>query len=152
MQTGQQAAAALAQLEGIRLTGLSGWFETTPVPPSDQPNYINAVALLRVLPGFAIDSELLLARLMTLEASFGRRRSVPNAARTLDLDMIAAEGPDGPVVRETPDPILPHPRAHLRAFVLAPLAQVAPWWVHPVLKRTASSLLAELPQDGIRPL
>jgi 2-amino-4-hydroxy-6-hydroxymethyldihydropteridine diphosphokinase len=85
---------------------------------------------------------------MRIEAECGRERSMPNAARTLDLDIIGI----GDVVRDAPDPILPHPRAHLRAFVLAPLADVAPDWVHPVLGQTAAALLAALPPQEIRVL
>jgi len=90
---------------------------------------------------------------MAIEARAGRPSAVdgrrsPNAARTLDLDIIDFDG----VVRAAPDPILPHPRAHLRAFVLAPLAAVAPAWVHPVLGRTAGALLADLPPQQIRRL
>jgi 2-amino-4-hydroxy-6-hydroxymethyldihydropteridine diphosphokinase len=85
---------------------------------------------------------------MAIETACGRQRSTPNAARTLDLDIIGIGG----LVRDAPDPIVPHPRAHLRAFVLAPLADVAPGWVHPVLGRTAVELLALLPPQEIRPL
>jgi 2-amino-4-hydroxy-6-hydroxymethyldihydropteridine diphosphokinase len=85
---------------------------------------------------------------MEVEAACGRERSVPNAARTLDLDIIGI----GDLVRLAPDPILPHPRVHLRAFVLAPLVDVAPDWVHPVLGRSAAALLADLPPQEIRPL
>jgi 2-amino-4-hydroxy-6-hydroxymethyldihydropteridine diphosphokinase len=85
---------------------------------------------------------------MAVETACGRERSVPNAARTLDLDIIAI----GDLVRTEPDPILPHPRAHLRAFVLAPLADVASDWVHPVLGRTVAALLADLPPEDIQPL
>ncbi len=85
---------------------------------------------------------------MAVEAACGRERSVPNAARTLALDIIAI----GSLVRLEPDPMLPHPRAHLRAFVLAPLADVAPRWVHPILGRNAMQMLTELPPQEIRPL
>ena len=80
--------------------------------------------------------------------AFGRRRGLTNAARTLDLDIIAIGG----LLRAGPDPILPHPRAHERAFVLAPLADVAPAWVHPLLGLTAAELLARLPPQSIRVL
>jgi 2-amino-4-hydroxy-6-hydroxymethyldihydropteridine diphosphokinase len=118
------------------------------VPPSGQPPYVNAVVSLMAEPGAALDPTGLLARLMEIEAACGRERSKPNAARTLDLDIIAI----GKLVRDAPDPIVPHPRAHLRAFVLAPLSDVAPDWVHPVLGRTAAELLAALPPQEIRPL
>jgi 2-amino-4-hydroxy-6-hydroxymethyldihydropteridine diphosphokinase len=127
-----------------RLRSLSRWFQTAPVPPSGQPPYINAVAALRV---DQFNPAELLAHLMTIETECGRRRSIPNAARTLDLDIIAI----GSLVRSEPDPILPHPRAHLRAFVLAPLVDVAPDWVHPLLHRSAAQLLADLPRQDIQP-
>jgi 2-amino-4-hydroxy-6-hydroxymethyldihydropteridine diphosphokinase len=103
---------------------------------------------LRFDPGQAIDPADLLARLMRIEAAFGRQRGEPNAPRTLDLDIVAI----GALVRHAPDPILPHPRAHQRAFVLAPLVDVAPSWVHPLLGRTAAALLAALPPQEIRTL
>jgi 2-amino-4-hydroxy-6-hydroxymethyldihydropteridine diphosphokinase len=143
--TCQRAVAMLNLFPGTRLCGLSRWFLTAPMPPSGQPPYINAVASLLVEPG---DPAVLLARLMAVETACGRQRSVPNAARTLDLDLIAIDAQ----VRDAPDPILPHPRAHLRAFVLAPLVDVAPGWVHPVLGRTAAELLEALAPQEIRAL
>ena len=137
LRTCQRAAAALDALPGLRLVALSRWHETAPDPPSDQPTYINAVALLHGM----MDPAALLAALHRIEAAAGRRRSVPNAARTLDLDIIAIGG----LVRAAPDPVLPHPRAHLRDFVLVPLAEVAPTWVHPVLGLSVSALIAALP-------
>ncbi len=148
LETCRQAVARLDSLPGLRVAAVSRWFLTAPVPPSGQPDYVNAVAALRVETGGAIDPAELLARLLRIEAAFGRQRSVPNAPRTLDLDIIAIGG----LVRGAPDPILPHPRAHQRAFVLAPLADVAPDWVHPVLGRTAAELLAGLPAQQIRTL
>jgi 2-amino-4-hydroxy-6-hydroxymethyldihydropteridine diphosphokinase len=148
LQTCKQAVAMLGSFPDTRLVGLSRWFASAPVPPSGQPPYINAVAALLVDPGPEQDPASLLARLMQVEAACGRERSTPNAARTLDLDIIGIDG----LVRDAPDPVLPHPRAHLRAFVLAPLADVAPHWVHPVLGRTASELLADLPPQQIRVL
>jgi 2-amino-4-hydroxy-6-hydroxymethyldihydropteridine diphosphokinase len=136
LRTCQRAAAALDALPGLRLVALSRWHVTAPDPLSDQPDYVNAVALLR---GEA-DPARLLAALQRIEAAAGRRRSLPNAARTLDLDIIAM----GDLVRAAPDPILPHPRAHLRAFVLRPLAEVAPGWTHPVLGQPVAALLAAL--------
>jgi 2-amino-4-hydroxy-6-hydroxymethyldihydropteridine diphosphokinase len=122
----------------------SRWFSSAPVPDSDQPRYINGI--LR-LDGKA-DPASLLAALQTIEVAAGRVRSIQNAARTLDLDIVAMDD----LVRDAPDPMLPHPRAHLRAFVLLPLRDVAPFWVHPVLGRDVGQLLAALPPQDIRPV
>ncbi len=99
-------------------------------------------------------------RLILLICSPGYRRSRRKSAgyavsamraRPLDLDIIAM-GEAGEMVRIAPDPVLPHPRAHLRAFVLVPLLEVAPGWVHPLLRHPAKDLLRDLPQQGICPL
>ena len=146
LETCRRAAAALDRLPGLTLKGLSRWYETAPIPVSDQPPYVNGVALLVANPGITADPAALLAALQAIEAAGGRVRGVPNAARALDLDLIAM----GDLVRTAPDPILPHPRAHERAFVLAPVADVAPGWVHPVLGVPVEALLAALPPQGIR--
>ena len=146
LETCQQAIAMIRKLPGVAFVRISRWYESAPIPPSGQPHYINAVAALTVAPNLTIDPAALLARLMEIETVCGRERSTPNAARTLDLDIIAI----GNLVRDTPDPVLPHPRAHLRAFVLAPVSDVAPAWVHPILGQTAADLLAGLPSQEIR--
>jgi 2-amino-4-hydroxy-6-hydroxymethyldihydropteridine diphosphokinase len=146
LETCRAATPALAALSGLRLIGVSRWFETEPVPRSEQPKYVNGMARLEHDPDVALSPEALLASLQAIEARFGRRRGAVNAARTLDLDLIDMDG----VMRDAPDPILPHPRAHLRAFVLLPLLDVAPFWVHPVNSRTARALLDEVDQSGIR--
>jgi 2-amino-4-hydroxy-6-hydroxymethyldihydropteridine diphosphokinase len=135
----QTAQAALTQLpaKGIAVTWLSRWYLSEPVPPSDQPWYVNAVAVVetRLAPA------ALLSVLLALEMRFGRRRGVRNAARTLDLDLLDYDGRRFATPRLT----LPHPRLHERRFVLAPLVEIAPHWRHPELRRTAVALLADLP-------
>ncbi len=148
LDTCRRAVIRLDALPGLRVVGLSRWYETAPIPPTGQPPYVNGLAQVRCAPGTAPEPAALLAALLAIEADLGRVRSIPNAARTLDLDLIAM----GDTVRESPDPILPHPRAHLRAFVLAPLMDVAPGWVHPVLGRSAAEMLASLPGQNYRPL
>ena len=135
------AAEALRGLPGLRFAALSRWYRTAPVPPSGQPDYINGVVRLE---GEA-DPVWLLRRLHAIEAAGGRRRGTRNAARTLDLDLIDLNG----MVRDAPDPVLPHPRAHERGFVLAPLADVAPAWRHPRLGRDVTTLLASVSRQGI---
>jgi 2-amino-4-hydroxy-6-hydroxymethyldihydropteridine diphosphokinase len=146
LQTCGEAVRALAELPELQLHSVSRWYETEPVPRSDQPNYVNGMARLQRLPGTVIRPEALLASLQAIETRFGRRRSEPNAARTLDLDLIDLDG----LIRDTPDPILPHPRTHQRAFVLLPLLDVAPDWVHLGNGRTGRALLDFVDQSGVR--
>jgi 2-amino-4-hydroxy-6-hydroxymethyldihydropteridine diphosphokinase len=134
----EAAVAALDRLPGLRLAGVSPWYRSRPEPPMPgAPDFINGVARLE---GEA-DPAALLATLHRIEDAAGRQRPYPNAPRSLDLDLIDLRG----LVRDGPDPILPHPRAHLRRFVLQPLADVVPDWVHPRLGRSVAALLAELP-------
>src|SRR5690349_19843288 len=139
----QTLEAALAELgrRGVRLVRLSPWYRTAPVPASDQPWFVNAVA--EVATGLPADA--LLAELHAVEAAFGRVRTVPNAARAIDLDLLDYRGitaPGGPG-RAT----LPHPRLAGRAFVLRPLADLAPEWRHPVTGQPISTLIGALPPD-----
>ena len=143
--TCKAAVEALRSLPGLRLAAVSRWYRTAPVPPSGQPDFVNGVARLE---GEAGNPAGLLAALHAIEARAGRVRGVANAARTLDLDLIDVDG----ICRDTPGPVLPHPRAHLRGFVLYPLADVAPDWVHPRLGRKLADLLAVLPAEAVRPL
>lgn len=144
LATCEWAVHELAALPGLRLAAVSPWYETAPVPPSDQPNYVNGAVRLEYLgePGQLdgdADPEALLAALHRIEAEAGRVRTVRNAARPLDLDLIAIDG----LVRDQP-PVLPHPRAHLRAFVLMPIRDLAPGWRDPVTGLTPGEALAAL--------
>jgi len=133
------AAAALTLLPaaGIVVVRRSRWCLSEPVPRSDQPWYVNAVAAVET----RLEPEPLLAALLTLESRFGRRRGARNAARTLDLDLLDYDGRQC----ATRSLVLPHRRLHERRFVLAPLAEIAPAWRHPQLGLTALELLARLP-------
>jgi 2-amino-4-hydroxy-6-hydroxymethyldihydropteridine diphosphokinase len=137
------AVEELGKLPGLAVTAVSRLYETPPDPPSGQPNYVNGAVRLE---GSA-DPEPLLAMLHEIEARAGRVRTVQNAARPLDLDLIAMDG----LVRDAA-PILPHPRAHVRSFVLWPLRDVAPEWRHPLTNLTPGEMLAGLTGDPPRPL
>ena len=134
--------AAMAQLPaiGVSVVLRSRWYRSAPVPPSDQPWYVNGVAAVET----RLTPAALLAALLLLEGRFGRRRSVPNAARTLDLDLLDYDGRKSASERLT----LPHPRLHERRFVLAPLAEIAPDWRHPRLGMNAKELVCRLAPDG----
>lgn len=142
--TCEAAVAALRGIAGLTVARVSSWYESAPVPPSGQPPYINGV----VAGTSTISPDALLQALHSVEAQFGRQRSVRNAARTLDLDLIDAGGtvrPDGAL-------ILPHPRAHERAFVLLPLRDVCPHWHHPVTGQSVDALITALEPQEIRRL
>ena len=134
--------AALGALEGagIGVLARSSWFESAPVPASDQPWFVNGIAVVET----GRSPEALLGLLLRIEAEFGRTRGARNEARILDLDLIAF----GEVVRQEERGIqIPHPRLQYRAFVLAPLAEILPDWVHPVSRRPVPELLAAIPGD-----
>lgn len=137
----QNCLAALAALEkaGVRVVRRSRWFRSPAWPDPRQPEFVNGVAVLET----ALDPAGLLALLHEVERLLGRTRSpgVINAARIIDLDLLDFDGQ----TRAGPPPVLPHPRMHERAFVLQPLADVAPDWRHPETGRSIKDLLAALP-------
>jgi 2-amino-4-hydroxy-6-hydroxymethyldihydropteridine diphosphokinase len=129
---------------GLRVTARSSWYETAPVPASDQPWYVNGVAVVAT----SLDPVEVLETLHRIEAAFGRVRAALNAPRVLDLDLLAYDA----IVRED-RPVLPHPRLHVRAFVLRPLADVAPGWRHPVSGADIPEMLASVgPEQSTRKL
>ncbi len=131
------ARAALQASNQIEVTGCSAVYETEPVGgPAGQPAYLNAV--LRVRTG--LSPEALLALGLEIEARFGRVRSRRWEARTLDIDLLLYGGE----LRDDPALTLPHPRLHLRRFVLEPLAELAADLAHPRLGKTIGELLAGL--------
>jgi 2-amino-4-hydroxy-6-hydroxymethyldihydropteridine diphosphokinase len=114
----RRAIAALAELPGTRLVAASSFYRSAPVGVVAQPDFINAVAKIET----ALVARALLEALLAAERRFGRRRAFPGAPRTLDLDLLLY----GDRVIAEPGLIVPHPRMHERAFVLAPLAEIAP--------------------------
>ncbi|MFQ5959235.1 MAG: 2-amino-4-hydroxy-6-hydroxymethyldihydropteridine diphosphokinase [Alphaproteobacteria bacterium] len=134
--TCEAALAALGEA-GVTVARRSRWYRSAPVPRSSQPWFVNGVAAVET----ALDPGALLALLLDVERRFGREREGRWQPRALDLDVLDYRGE----LRSDPPPELPHPRLHERAFVLVPLAEVAPGWRHPRLDRTVGALIAELP-------
>ena len=124
--------------------GRSSWYRTAPIPTSDQPDFINGVVAVRM----SCAPLEALRRLQAIEHAAGRVRTVANAARVLDLDLLAA----GREVVQSPELTLPHPRMADRAFVLVPLAEIAPQWRHPVLGQTAEVLARRVAGQRIQRL
>lgn len=140
----------------------SQFYRSAAYPPGAGPDFVNAVIALRS----TASPQQILAQLHEIESQFGRERPYRWAPRSLDLDLLAlgdAILPDAQTnawwrmlppdrqERETPDQlILPHPRLHERAFVLAPLADIAPDWRHPALGLTTTQMLARLPAGAVQ--
>jgi 2-amino-4-hydroxy-6-hydroxymethyldihydropteridine diphosphokinase len=135
----RRAIAALAELPQTRLLAASSLYRSAPVGNADQPDFVNAVAQLAT----ALAPQPLLAALLETEKRFGRERSVRNAPRTLDLDLLLYDAQ----VIAAPGLELPHPRMHQRAFVLAPLVEIAPECEIPGKGRAAALLAACAGQD-----
>jgi len=137
-QAGCLAAIDSLKDDGIEIIAISPWYKSAPVPISDQPWYHNAVVEITT----TMRPEELIAVLHHREAGFGRIRVTRNEARVLDIDIVDFDGMvmDGNVT-------LPHPRMHERAFVLRPLFDLAPEWVHPITGASISSLLEDVDSD-----
>ncbi len=157
-----RAAVTLMQEAGLRFIARSRWYCTPAFPPGSGPDFVNAAARIET----DLTPERVLALLHEVEHRLGRVRQARWAPRACDLDLIAygalvLPDPDavaamialGPVAAgKAPAPdrlILPHPRVQERAFVLVPLCDVAPGWVHPVLGRCALALRDELPEAAL---
>ena len=137
----RQLATAVERLrsvvEGVRVSGV---YRTRPVGFEEQPDFLNLV----LVGSSAQPPERLLSEALRIERELGRVRTFPNAPRTIDIDLLAI----GEIVLESEGLTLPHPRLHLRPFMLVPLAEVAPEWRHPILDLTAPEMLAALSEKG----
>lgn len=126
-----------------RVVARSSLYRTEPVGIAEQPAFVNAAEVVET----GLDPEALLEFLLATERSYGRDRvhDVPKGPRTLDLDVLLI---DEQVIR-TERLTVPHPALAERRFVLAPVAEIAPQWRHPVLGKTMRELLADLPPNGV---
>ncbi len=139
----EAVARAIERLNGrgIRLKRASTLLVSAPFGVTDQPPFVNAVAEVET----GLSPEALLRRLHAIERMAGRRRSLRWGPRTLDLDLLDYDG----LIRPEPArPVLPHPGIAERIFVLAPIAEIAPLWRHPVTRQTAEAMLQRLDPAG----
>lgn len=141
------ALDALAGAGDIVVAALSRLYRSPAWPDPALPEFRNAVARIET----DLSAPALLARLHEIETRFGRVRAAVNASRPLDLDLLDYRGE----ILSGDELVLPHPRLHERAFVLLPLADVAPDWRHPVSRLDAATLIASLSQallNGVEPV
>lgn len=134
-----QAVKMLLQ-HSIKVEKLSKIYETAPVDYLDQPAFLNMVA---VVSGHLPEPQELLSICLKIEADIGRDRIIPKGPRVIDLDLLIYDDL-ALQIDSTPALVVPHPRFHLRRFVLVPLVEVEENIQHPVLKKTALQLLKEL--------
>jgi 2-amino-4-hydroxy-6-hydroxymethyldihydropteridine diphosphokinase len=136
-----QLLVAVQQIETvIRLDSVSAVYRTQPIGDIVQAEFFNMACRGR----FHSSAPHLHARLSEIEGKMGRERVTQDGPRVIDIDLLAF----GDLVLDTPELSIPHPRLHLRRFVLAPLAEIAPEWRHPVLDATVAEMLATLTQPG----
>ncbi len=142
-RAGHLLLAVRGMLEaGISVTRLSSIYETAPVALIDQPTFLNMVAEIRSSP--ISSPEEVMVQLQRTEHALGRTRPVPMGPRTIDLDLLLYEDEQ----RNTESLTLPHPRLHLRRFVLVPLAELAPGLMHPVFRKTIAELLESVADNS----
>jgi len=136
-------AAAIARLSLLgEVSAQSSFYDTEPVGYTDQPRFVNAAVALRT----ELKPLDLLDEMLAIERELGRDRSaaLSKGPRTLDLDLLLV----GDAIINHPQLVLPHPAIAERRFVLAPLTEIAPHLVHPLLCKTIENLLRELPDEG----
>lgn len=141
LATLENSLHTLNHISGINLVSCSPWYQTLPVGGPPQPDYLNGCALLAV----KITPQQLLDTLLAVERKFGRLRQERDGPRTLDLDVILFDK----LIINTPELTVPHPRMHSRAFVLVPLAEIAPDWFDPVTGKTIQQLLEAVDCSGV---
>ncbi|MGZ8269624.1 MAG: 2-amino-4-hydroxy-6-hydroxymethyldihydropteridine diphosphokinase [Methylophilus sp.] len=137
----KQAITALADIPQTKLLQHSSLYLTPPVGYDNQPDFINAVAKLET----TLKPAQLLQYILGIESSFGRERPFPNAPRVLDLDLLLYDE----LVMHTPSLTIPHPRMHVRGFVMLPLVEIAPDLMIPTLGNVVE-LLAKLDVSDIK--
>jgi 2-amino-4-hydroxy-6-hydroxymethyldihydropteridine diphosphokinase len=141
-----RASLRLLSHNGAKVISVSRFFVTPAWPDPSDPPFVNAAAMVAT----ALAPQAMMELMHGIESRLGRVRGKCNAPRSLDLDLLDYGGQVG-----VGPPILPHPRMENRGFVLIPLADIAPGWVHPLSRRSVHELIAALPpadRDAVRPL
>jgi len=138
------AMKAITRLKdySINITNQSSWYETEPIPKSEQPNFFNCI----VFANTVLKELDVLKSLHEIEFKLGRRRKVVNEARIIDLDLIDYSNK----IFRNKNIIIPHPRAHKRRFVMEPLAELDKNWIHPILKININEILKNLNNQNIK--
>jgi 2-amino-4-hydroxy-6-hydroxymethyldihydropteridine diphosphokinase len=135
LETCVRAVEALRGDRVFRALRCSSWYRTEPVGIAEQPWFVNLV----VEATTSLTPRELLAYCRDLERALGRKHRLPGGPRELDMDLLLY----GDLIRDEPDLVIPHPRLHERRFVLEPLAEIAPWVVHPALGFSTQQLLQQ---------
>lgn len=125
----------------VQIDKISNFYETEPVPKSCQPNYVNGVVSVKT----SISPNNLLLELFKIEQFFKRKRKFKNEPRVIDLDLISYNR----ILINSNKLILPHPRMHLRKFVIRPICDINEDWEHPILKKKAKNILKTLENQNI---
>ena len=125
----------------IQVEKKSKWYCTEPIPKSEQPNFFNCV----IIASTKLNEYEVLKSLHEIEAKVGRKRNKINESRSVNLDLIDYSSK----VLQNKKITIPHPRAHLRKFVIGPLAEIDPNWFHPLLKVNISEILRKLDEQKL---
>ncbi|MEQ8381368.1 MAG: 2-amino-4-hydroxy-6-hydroxymethyldihydropteridine diphosphokinase [Coleofasciculus sp. A1-SPW-01] len=139
----EAAIVMLAKTPGITVTSQSSWYRTAPVGPP-QPDYLNGCVILEI----QLTPHDLLQTLLSIEKQFGRERGESWGPRTLDLDILLFDN----LIINTPTLKIPHPRMSERAFVLVPLAEIAPDWIEPTSGCAIAHLVQRVDCSGVHPV
>ncbi len=131
----------LMNLNSMTVEKQSSWYISNPVPKSDQPNFFNCVVIAKT----TLNEFEVLTLLHKIESNLGRKRKKINEARSIDLDLIDYSSK----IFQNKNLIIPHPRAHLRKFVMQPLAEIDINWMHPIFKLSVSEILNQLGSQEI---
>ncbi|MDC0457406.1 2-amino-4-hydroxy-6-hydroxymethyldihydropteridine diphosphokinase [Alphaproteobacteria bacterium] len=140
IEIGRQAIKAITAMS-INVEKQSNWYRSDPIPKSDQPKFFNSVIIAKT----SLNELDVLKSLHKIEDNLGRHRKNRNEARVIDLDLIDYSSK----ILESENIKIPHPRAHLRRFVMEPLFEIEKNWVHPILKLNITDILSQLDKQEI---